>query len=534
MSMSVNLDVVAVPVHARIREDVKVVVGASVGTVLEWFDFFLYGSLAIFFSAHFFPSGNSTSAMLASLATFGVGFVVRPIGAVLFGRFGDKAGRKATFLATVILMGVSTAGIGLLPSFQTIGWASPCLLVLLRLLQGLALGGEYGGAAVYIAEHSRPGRRGFNTSFLQTTAPIGFLLSLAVTLATKAFILPQEFSAWGWRVPFISSLLLLAVSTYIRTTLHESPVFARMKRENRLSASPLRDTMSWGNVKSMFVVLMGAQAGVAVVWYTCNFYVMYFMTTTLKVPTLEAYGIIAVMLLASLPMYVFFGWLSDRIGRKWLVLIGCALAVATIQPVFHELSRAVNPKLVEFQERTTIRLHAANCVGGLFSTPDTDCDKAREFLTQAGVSFAVEPPIGDAELVSRIGTQEVTGFSPTSFRKALEQAGYPAAADMSKINHPLMYGLLMFLMICASMAYGPLSAYYVELFPAKVRYTSVSVPYNIGAGYFGGLAPFISTALAVNAGNIYQGLWYTIVVGIISVVIGAFCMRETRGLDFSE
>ncbi|WP_321930958.1 MFS transporter [Paraburkholderia guartelaensis] len=523
------------PARTTRREEIKVVAGASVGTVLEWYDFFLYGSLAVFFSAHFFPAGNATAGYLASLATFGIGFVIRPLGAVLFGRFGDKVGRKATFLVTIVVMGASTVGIGVLPSFQRIGWASPALLVALRLLQGLALGGEYGGAATYIAEHTQPGRRGFATGWLQTTATVGFLLSLAVTLICRAFVSDAAFASWGWRLPFLSSLILLALSVYIRTTLSESPVFAKMKREHRLSASPLRDSfLVWSNVRSMLAVLFGAQAAVGVVWYTCNFYALYFLTTTLKVPTSDAYGFIAVMLVISLPLYVLFGWLSDKIGRKWIVMAGCGLAVLTFLPIFTQLAQAVNPQLVQFQRAVPIRLAARDCSTSLFGAAVSDCDKARDFLTQAGLSYSVAAGGQAGGLVTHIGTRQLGGFDAKVYRTALVEAGYPAVTDTKQINRPLMFALLGLLMIWGAMAYGPMSAYYVELFPAKIRYTSISVPYNIGAGYFGGLAPFMSTALAVKTGNVYYGLWYAIVVGGVSVLIGALFMRETRDIDVNQ
>ncbi|WP_020203791.1 MULTISPECIES: MFS transporter [Cupriavidus] len=517
------------------REEIKVVVGACVGTVLEWYDFFLYGSLAIFFSSHFFPAGNSTASYLASLATFGIGFIIRPLGAVVFGRFGDKAGRKATFLATVVLMGISTAGIGLLPSYETLGWASPAILVVLRLLQGLALGGEYGGAAAYIAEHTPSGRRGYATGWLQTTATFGFLLSLAVTQICRGWISAEDFAAWGWRVPFLASLLLLAVSTYIRTTLSESPVFKRMKAENRTSSAPLRDSLMVGqNVRRMLAMLFGAQAAVGVVWYTCNFYVLYFLTSTLKVPASDAYGYLVVALIFSLPLYVFFGWLSDKVGRKWIVLIGCGMAVLTFMPIFSQLSKAVNPALAQFRQSVAIRVVASDCSGGLFSDAGTPCDKARDFLTQAGLSYRVEPGLAGEPLVTYVGDAPLKGFDAKAYKEALAAAGYPGAADDKAIDRPAMYALLFLLMIWGAMAYGPMSAYYVELFPAAIRYTSISIPYNIGAGYFGGLAPFMSTALAVRSGDVLGGLWYAIVVGGVSVVLGMFLLKETKDVDVNQ
>ncbi|MDN4574117.1 MFS transporter [Pandoraea cepalis] len=516
------------------REEVKVILGASVGTILEWYDFFIYGSLAVFFSGQFFPAGSATSGYLAALATFGVGFVIRPLGAVIFGRLGDKAGRKVTFLATILLMGISTAGIGILPGFGTLGWASPILLVILRMLQGLALGGEYGGAATYIAEHSRPDRRGFSTGFLQTTATFGFLLSLGITLACRAFMSNDDFSAWGWRLPFLISLVLLAVSTYIRSTLSESPVFARMKAEHRLSKAPVRDSlMVWGNVRKMLGVLFGAQAAVGLIWYTCNFYTLYFLTATMKLPASFAYGYLAIMLAVSLPLYVVFGWLSDKVGRKRIVLAGCGLAVLTFFPIYGQLSKAVNPDLVAFQQRVPIRIEAANCSSGLFSTAGTTCDRLRDYLSQAGLSYTLLPSSADMTVI-HVGTDRIENFDAATLGDALRKAGYPTTTDLSKVDRPMMFVLIGLLMIWGAMAYGPMSAYYVELFPARIRYTSISVPYNIGAAIFGGLAPFITTAIAVKTGNVYYGIWYAIVVGGIAVLIGMVFMRETKDMDVSQ
>lgn len=524
----------AAPTASR-REEIKVVVGASVGTVLEWYDFFVYGSLAVFFSGHFFPAGSATAGYLASLATFGVGFVIRPLGAVLFGRFGDKAGRKATFLVTIVLMGVSTAGIGVLPSFESIGWASPILLVALRLLQGLALGGEYGGAATYIAEHSQANRRGFATGFLQTTATFGFLLSVGITLLCRALISGDAFALWGWRLPFLISLILLAISTYIRTTLSESPVFSRMKAEHRLADSPIKESLFvWVNVRKMLAVLFGAQAAVGVIWYTCNFYTLYFLTVTMKVPPAQAYGYIAIMLTLSLPLYVFFGWLSDKVGRKWIVLAGCGLAVLTFFPIYSRLSEAVNPELVAFQQSVPIRIEANDCSAGLFGAPATACDHARDYLTQAGLSYTVEPRGERGSFAIRVGEKVLDGFDAGALKAALIGAGYPGTTNVQKINRPLMFTLIALLMIWGAMAYGPMSAYYVELFPARIRYTSISVPYNIGAAVFGGLAPFMTTAIAVKTGNVYYGIWYAIAVGGVAVLIGALFMRETKDLDVTQ
>ncbi|HEY4298668.1 MAG TPA: MFS transporter [Paraburkholderia sp.] len=522
------------PVAVSRREELKVVVGASVGTVLEWYDFFLYGSLAVFFSGHFFPAGSATAGYLASLATFGVGFVIRPIGAVVFGRFGDKAGRKATFLVTIVVMGLCTAGIGVLPTFKTIGWASPVLLVLLRMLQGLALGGEYGGAATYIAEHSQPRRRGFTTGFLQTTATFGFLLSLGITLLCRAFMSAEAFADWGWRLPFLISLVLLAISTYIRTTLSESPVFAKMKAEHRLAVSPVKESLLvWANVRKMLAVMLGAQAAVGLIWYTCNFYTLYFLTSTMKVPPALAYGFMAIMLTISLPLYVFFGWLSDKWGRKWIVLAGCGLAVLTFVPIYSQLSRAVNPDLVSFQQSANIRIEAGNCNTELFGSPSTACDRARDFFTQAGLSYTVVPR-HDGAFSIEVGGRTFDRFDAGVLKAALLEAGYPVSVAADKINRPLMFALIALLMVWGAMAYGPMSAYYVELFPAKIRYTSISIPYNVGAAVFGGLAPFMTTAIAVKTGNVYGGIWYAVVVGGIAVLIGVLCMKETRGTDVTQ
>ncbi|WP_231852615.1 MFS transporter [Bordetella petrii] len=515
-------------------DEVKVVVGASAGALLEWYDFFLYGALAVVFSPHFFPAESTMSAYLAALGTFGVGFVARPLGAIIFGRFGDKIGRKTTFLITIVMIGSATVGMGLLPTFASIGWWAPILLTLLRVMQGLALGGEYGGAAAYVAEYSEPKRRGLTTGFLQATAALAFLLSLAVVMLSKVFITPSDFADWGWRVPFLSSIVLLAVSGYIRNRLAESPVFQHMKAERRLSKSPLREALlNWENVRVMLIVLFGAQAAAAAIWYTCNFYVLYFLTTTLKIPAGEAYKIIATMLLFSLPLYVIAGWLSDKIGRKWVILTGCGLAVLTIMPLFAALAQAVNPALVSFQESTKIRLVAKNCRSAVFTPTNSDCDRARDFLLKNGLSYTLEQGDQGEGLKVHVGTRELTGFDPKVLLAALIDSGYPRQTELGQINRPRMYALLAILMLWGALAYGPMSALYVELFPARIRYTSINIPYNIGAAIFGGLAPFIATAISIKTGNVYAGLWYPIIVGGIAVVVAMFFMRETKDVDVS-
>ncbi len=510
----------------------RVIFASSLGTVFEWYDFYLYGTLAVFFSALFFPPGNDTAAFLASLATFGAGFAVRPLGALLFGRIGDLTGRKYTFLITIVVMGLATALVGVLPTYSQIGIWAPVLLVSLRLAQGLALGGEYGGAATYVAEHAPQGSRGYYTSWIQTTATLGFFLSLAVILGCRLGFGEDVFRAWGWRVPFLISVVLLGVSVYIRLKLQESPVFAEMKSQGKLSRAPLTESFGrWRNARIVLLALLGATAGQGVVWYTGQFYALFFLQNTLKLGFQTSYLLIAAALLIGTPFFVFFGRLSDRIGRKRIMIAGCLLAALTFIPIFKGLTLFVNPALAEFEERATITVAASDCRFHIFAKPATPCDQARDFLTQLGVSYDRLPPVAGSEVVTTIAGQRLSGFDEASYRQALESAGYPASADPARVNLPATVLLLTLLMIYVTMVYGPIAAFLVELFPTRIRYSSMSLPYHIGNGWFGGFLPFLASALVVLTGNVYYGLWYPIAVAAMTGIIGLLFLRETKDTD---
>ena len=523
------------------REEKKVIFASSLGTVFEWYDFYLYATLAPFFALLFFPKGNETAALLSAFATYAAGFLVRPFGAIVFGRLGDLVGRKHTFLVTILFMGFATFAVGLLPTYETIGWGAPVLLVLLRLLQGLALGGEYGGAATYVAEHAKPGRRGFDTAWIQTTATLGFFLSLLVIGICRfsGIFTPAEFASWGWRIPFLLSLVLLVFSIYIRLKLNESPVFQKMKDEGKGSKSPLTDSfLTYPNNKWVLLALLGATMGQGVIWYTGQFYSLFFLTITLRVDGLTAYTLIAIALLLGTPFFIFFGWLSDKIGRLRIILLGCLLGALTDFPQFNALTVAVNPALARYQATVPIEVAASDCNFHIFVGPwskFTECDKAKDLLTKSGLSFkSVASPVGSGDkVVTRIGTIELTGFDEAKFREALKTTGYPAAADKSQIDWPVTLGILWILMIYVTMVYGPIAAYLVELFPTRIRYTSMSLPYHIGNGWFGGMLPLLATAMVAASGNIYQGLWYPIVVALISVVVGFFFLPETKDRDIT-
>jgi len=510
----------------------RVIFASSLGTVFEWYDFYLYGTLAVFFSALFFPPGNDTAAFLASLATFGAGFAVRPLGALVFGRIGDLIGRKYTFLITIVVMGLSTALVGVLPTYAQIGIWAPILLVTLRLAQGLALGGEYGGAATYVAEHAPPGRRGAYTSWIQTTATLGFFLSLAVILACRLGFGEEAFRAWGWRVPFLLSVVLLGVSVYIRLRLEESPVFLDIKAVGGLSRAPLTESFGqWPNARIVLLALFGATAGQGVVWYTGQFYALFFLQNTLKLDFQMSYLLVAVALLLGTPFFVVFGRLSDRIGRRRIMIAGCLLAALTFIPIFKGLTLSVNPALAVFEDRAAITVAGQDCHVHIFSKPETQCDQARAFLTKAGVSYQRLPQDGDHEVVTTIGATRFEGFDEAAYRAELRASGYPEAADPARVNLPVTVLLLWVLMIYVTMVYGPIAAYLVELFPTRIRYSSMSLPYHIGNGWFGGFLPFLAAALVVRTGNIYYGLWYPIAVAAMTGIIGMLFLRETKDFD---
>jgi MFS family permease len=505
----------------------------------------------VFFGKLFFPPGNETAGFLSSLALFGVGFSVRPFGALVFGRIGDLVGRKYTFLMTIVVMGLSTALVGALPTYAKIGFFAPVILVILRLAQGLALGGEYGGAATYVAEHAPPGRRGAYTSWIQTTATLGFFLSLVIIYGLRKEMPAEAFAAWGWRIPFLVSIVLLIISVYIRLKLQESPVFAEMKAQGRGSTAPLTDSFArWDNGHLVLRALFGATAGQGVVWYTGQFYVLYFFMTTLKVDYENTYQLVACALLLGTPFFIVFGRLSDRIGRKRIMLAGCALAVFTYVPIFRGLTRAANPALADAMQHAPVILHSTEhhntaelTVGAVYDAlgkivgvkrVQTETDRARNYFNARGIPFTLAPTRPEAPLVLDIGGQDaVTGFDARKFDDALSPAGYPPAANPAAINKPAVIGLLTLLMLYVTMVYGPIAAFLVELFPTRIRYTSMSLPYHIGNGWFGGFLPLIAASIVVFTGDIYAGLWYPIGIALMTLVVGWVALPETKDNDIN-
>jgi MFS family permease len=521
-------------------EERRVILASSLGTVFEWYDFYLYAVLAPFFSTLFFPPGNPTAALLSSFVTYAAGFLVRPFGAIVFGRIGDMVGRKYTFLITISVMGASTFLVGLLPRFATVGWAAPSLLIVLRLTQGLALGGEYGGAATYVAEHAPANKRGQSTSWIQTTATIGLLLALIVIWICRKAIIKESFADWGWRIPFLLSAVLLVFSIYIRLKLQESPVFRRMKEEGRGSKQPLTDSfLRYPNNKFVLLALLGATAGQAVVWYTGQFQALFFLQNTLKLDALEVYPLIGASLVIGTPLFIFFGRLSDRIGRLKIILAGCLIAAVTYIPLFKALVHYTNPALETFQQTTKVTVAAddANCTTHIFRGPWTTfsaCDNAKDYLTSRGISFDQVPAVSGKPVVVSIGEVEIDGFdgagkadSEKKAAEALKAKGYPSAADPKNVNTGMVILLLTIMVVYVTMVYGPIAAYLVEMFPTKIRYTSMSLPYHIGNGWFGGMLPLLFTALVASSGDIFRGLWYPIIVSLVTVVIGAVFLRET-------
>src|SRR6516225_2566553 len=513
----------------------KVIFASSLGTVFEWYDFYLYAVLAPFFAALFFPSGNQTAALLSAFAAYAAGFLVRPFGALVFGRVGDLVGRKYTFLVTIVFMGGSTFLVGLLPTYATIGWLAPILLVTLRLVQGLALCGEYGGAATYVAEHAPHDRRGYDTSWIQTTATLGFLLALVIIEICRVYMDAKVFADWGSRIPFWFSLILLVFSVYIRLKLHESPIFQKMKSEGKGSKSPLTDSFfKYPNNKYVLLALLGATAGQGVVWYTGQFYALFFLTITLKLDYVSAYTLIGVSLLIGTPFFVVFGWLSDRIGRLKIIMAGCFIAAITYFPLFQGLTHYVNPGLEAFAAKTPITVAATDCQFHLFVGPwstFSDCDRTKDFLTKQGLSFNSVPAEPGKSVVTTIGTTRIEGWDQKALEATLKEQGYKGAPDKSQINWFMTELILVIMVIYVTMVYGPIAAFLVELFPTKIRYTSMSLPYHIGNGWFGGMLPLTATALVAATGDIYYGLWYPIVVSIMTLVIGAFFLTETKDRD---
>ena len=518
-------------------EERRVIFASSLGTVFEWYDFYLYATLAPFFAALFFPAGNETAALLSAFATYAAGFLVRPFGALVFGRIGDLVGRKYTFLVTIVFMGGATFLVGLLPTFQAVGWLAPIVLVTLRLVQGLALGGEYGGAATYVAEHAPHDRRGYDTSWIQTTATLGFFLALLVIGLCRVYMDAKVFADWGWRIPFWLSLFLLVFSVYIRLKLHESPIFQQMKAEGKGSKQPLTDSfMKYPNNKYVLLALLGATAGQGVVWYTGQFYALFFLTITLKLDYVSAYTLIGVSLLIGTPLFIFFGWLSDRIGRLKIILAGCLIAAVTYFPLFAGLTHYVNPTLEQFAEKNpiTVTANPADCKFHIFVGPwskFSDCDRVKDFLTKQGLSFKTVPGEPGKPVTTTIGTAKVEGWDQKKLAETLKAAGAPASADKSKVNWFMAEVILVIMVIYVTMVYGPIAAFLVELFPTEIRYTSMSLPYHIGNGWFGGMLPLLATALVAATGDIYFGLWYPIVVAVMSLIIGSIFLSETRHRD---
>jgi MFS family permease len=511
------------------RDVRNVVLASSLGTVFEWYDFYLYATLAPFFASLFFPKGNDTAALLSAFATYAAGFLVRPFGAVVFGRVGDLVGRKYTFLVTIIVMGISTIAVGTLPTYDQIGIAAPIALTVLRLLQGLALGGEYGGAATYVGEHASNDRRGGITSWIQTTATLGFFLSLLIIGVCRRALTTADFASWGWRIPFWFSALLLAWSVYIRLRLDESPVFLRIKAENRASKQPLRDSfLRYPNNKLVLLALLGATAGQGVVWYTGQFYALFFLTITLKLDYVTAYLLVGASLLVATPLFVVFGKLSDRVGRLKIILAGCLLAAVAYLPLFHGLTHFANPNLEAFSDHTTITVAGRGCEMHIFVFPGTKfsaCDKAQDFLTKGGLSFTKLDPVPGEDVVTTIGDQTLHGWNEAAYKTALDKAGYPK--QPGSVNYGMVLAILIVLVAFVTMVYGPIAAYLVELFPARIRYTSMSLPYHIGNGWFGGMLPLVATAIVASSGNIYRGLYYPIAVSLLTAVVGLAFLRET-------
>ena len=535
-------------------EDKKVIFASSLGTVFEWYDFYLYGSLAVIIARQFFSGLDDNSAFVFTLLAFAVGFLVRPIGALVFGRLGDMIGRKYTFLVTILIMGLATFIVGVLPNYESIGVAAPVILIALRMLQGLALGGEYGGAATYVAEHAPPGRRGAYTAWVQSTATLGLLLSLVVILGTRALVGDAAFEDWGWRVPFLLSIVLLAVSVYIRLRLDESPAFSRMKAEGRISKKPLSESFGqWKNLKVVLVALLGLTAGQAVIWYTGQFYALFFLTQTLKVDGVTASLMVALSLVIGTPFFIWFGTWSDRIGRKPFIMAGCLLAALTYFPVFTALTAAANPALAAAQaaNRVTVTADPAECSFQFNPTGTTKftsaCDLAKQALASASVSYDSLPGAAGAPAVIAVGPTRISSYSAQgltpreaqtqaeAFKQALTdalaQAGYPEKADMTQFDKPKVLALLTYLVILVAMVYGPLAAMLVEMFPTRIRYTSLSLPYHIGNGWFGGLLPTMAFAIVAQTGNMYNGLWYPIIVAGMTFVVGMLLVRETRDVD---
>ncbi|AOJ32482.1 MFS transporter [Burkholderia metallica] len=529
-------------------EEKKVIFASSLGTVFEWYDFYLAGSLAAYISKSFFSGVNPTAAFIFTLLGFAAGFAVRPFGAIVFGRLGDLVGRKHTFLVTIVIMGVSTFVVGFLPGYASIGIAAPVIFIAMRLLQGLALGGEYGGAATYVAEHAPANRRGFYTAWIQTTATLGLFLSLLVILGVRTLIGEEAFGSWGWRVPFVASILLLAVSVWIRMQLNESPVFLRIKAEGKTSKAPLTEAFGqWKNLKIVILALVGLTAGQAVVWYTGQFYALFFLTQTLKVDGASANILIAIALLIGTPFFLFFGSLSDKIGRKPIILAGCLIAALTYFPLFKALTHYANPQLELATQKAPISVVADPATCSFQFNPvgtskfTSSCDIVKSALAKAGLNYEnvaapagtlAEIKVGDTVIPAYDGKAADAKAQGAAFDKTLastlKAAGYPPKADPAQLNWPMTIVILTILVIYVTMVYGPIAAMLVEMFPTRIRYTSMSLPYHIGNGWFGGFLPATAFAIVAAKGDIYSGLWYPIVIALATFVIGLLFVKETK------
>ncbi len=530
-------------------EERKVIFASSLGTVFEWYDFYIYGTLGVFLAKYFFSNVPPNVAFIFTLLAFAAGFAVRPLGALVFGRIGDIVGRKYTFLVTMTLMGVGTFFIGVLPSYAQWGIAAPIVLIALRLVQGLALGGEYGGAAIYVAEHAPPGKRGYYTAWIQTTATLGLFMALLLILAIRTIMGEEAFADWGWRIPFLLSLLLLIVSIWIRLKLNESPVFLRMKEEGRTSKRPLSEAFGqWSNLKIAILALLGATAGEAVVWYGGQFYALFYLTQTLKVDATTAQIMIAVALAIGTPFFIFFGWLSDKIGRKPIMLLGFLLAAITYAPIspiniFKGITHYANPALEKAltQSPVTVVADQSECSFQFKMTGTekftTTCDAAKAALVAASVNYANEPAPKGTPATVRVGDEAISSKQP-DFAKVLTAAivkhGYPPKADPAQINYPMTVALLTILVIYVTMVYGPIAAWLVELFPTRIRYSGLSLPYHIGNGWFGGFLPATVFAIVAATGDIYSGLWYVVVVASMSFVVGLLFLPETKDVDITR
>jgi MFS family permease len=538
-------------------EERKLIFASSLGTVFEWYDFYLYGSLAGIIGRQFFSGVNETAGFVFALLAFAAGFAIRPFGALFFGRIGDIVGRKYTFLITILIMGASTFLVGVLPNYASAGIVAPVALIALRLLQGLALGGEYGGAATYVAEHAPAGRRGYYTSWIQTTATLGFFLSLVIILGTRLSIGEAEFASWGWRIPFLLSILLLGISVWIRLSLNESPMFAKMKSEGRTSKAPIGEAFGkWSNLKFVLIALFGLVAGQSVVWYTGQFYALFFLTQTLKVEAVTANLLIAAALVIGTPLLVLFGVLSDRIGRKPIMLAGFLGAAVLYFPLFNALTHFANPALDAAQHSAPVSVVADpgscsfqfNPVGTSLFT--RSCDIAKSYLARSGVSYSNESAPAGGVAVVKVGDMSIpsydaAGLTPSDaksrandFSKALgdamRAAGYPSSADPDKIDYPMVMLILTLLVTLVAMVYAPIAAVLVELFPTRIRYTAMSLPYHVGNGWFGGFLPATAFALVAAYGNIYAGLWYPVVIAGVCFLVGLFFLPETKDVDFER